>query len=182
MSREYEVAPPVAMGIGRAYDLDQGLHVSFVKLPVLDQLLSYGWGEGPEKFTLSGKHPRFKELQALGRIECEDPDVKGMFLVSKTDTPVYVEKEFIQIIRRGEDPADVMSNLPVLLLCDHVAGRRCPITPSGNCLKNRFKDRYDAWKLSTDPELLDGLPLTEAPFRSEEHTSELQSPTNLVCR
>ncbi len=164
MSREYDTAPPVAMGIGREYDLDRGLYVSFTKLPVLDQLLSYGWGEGPEKFTLSGRHPRFKELQALGRIDGEDPDAKGMFLVAKTDSPTYVEREFVQVIRRGEDPADVMSNLPVLLLCEHPAGRRCPITSSGMCLKNRFRDRYDAWKLSTDSELLEGVPLSEAPF------------------
>src|SRR5574341_432360 len=67
-----------------------------------------------------------------------------------------------------------MSNLPVLLLCDHVAGRRCPTTPSGMCLKNRFKDRYDAWRLSADSELLEGLPLTEAPFLNAGWRETLQ--------
>src|SRR2546430_6525877 len=30
--------------------------------------------------------------------------------------------------------------------------------------------------------LLSDLPIEDAPFRSEEHTSELQSQSNLVCR
>src|SRR5205807_6622237 len=34
----------------------------------------------------------------------------------------------------------------------------------------------------TPPKILDGVPETLAYLRSEEHTSELQSPCNLVCR
>src|SRR5256885_13296491 len=54
---------------------------------------------------------------------------------------------------------------------------------------NRWKQRAIAGKLSTPTPQLNALatgvilnPWWEVPKRSEEHTSELQSPCNLVCR
>src|SRR5688572_32728141 len=38
------------------------------------------------------------------------------------------------------------------------------------------------WAARSDPRRYEGLGRTQGPRRSEEHTSELQSQSNLVCR
>src|SRR2546427_7600868 len=63
--------------------------------------------------------------------------------------------------------------LPISPLCQRGAG--CFSRQGGGPFPGRIRTR-------TDPQPLRGMqPLRQAP-RSEEHTSELQSQSNLVCR
>src|SRR2546426_2863970 len=51
------------------------------------------------------------------------------------------------------------------------------------CKKNRFSDHDGNWhKVQTAAASRQGFVGAKDPHRSEEHTSELQSPCNLVCR
>lgn len=174
---DYDTAPDLAMDReGREFAYDSALYVTFDQRPVLDELLSYGWrpGEGPEKFTISKKHKRFKELLDLGRIEGDDPDAQGMALVSKSDVPHYVNRDFITIRRRGTDIMDQLANAPEVQLCEHPAGQRCNIVPSGSCHKNRFRRQYEDWKKGLDSDGADGLPLAQVPFIDAARREQLK--------
>src|SRR5256885_16215055 len=58
------------------------------------------------------------------------------------------------------------------------APRRLPVMKINPAIKNLFGFRYEDFVL----EGYDPHPHIKAAVRSEEHTSELQSPCNLVCR
>lgn len=167
---EYDTAPHLAMDReGAEFAYDSALYVQFDKRPMLDELLSYGWqpGVGPEKFTISKNHPRFKELEKLGRIEGPDPDLaptSGMYVVTRSEVPHYKTVEFITIRRRGTDIMDQLASAPEFPLCEHPSNRRCPVVPSGQCHKVRFRRQYDDWKAGVDADAAGGMPLSEVPF------------------
>ncbi len=169
---QYETAPAVAMGLGAEFGFDHLLVTQFFKAPVVDALLSAGFDPDSEPGTIEDRHPRFKELEEAGRIDGPHPEWKHHFVISRADMLHYREAEFVRIIRRGEDPADVNGNMPEFLLCDHPVGKVC--RQRAACYKNRFAERYAKWKAGQDADLASGLPLSEVPFIDSARRAELE--------
>src|SRR5256885_6082433 len=76
----------------------------------------------------------------------------------------------------GRFQASDCSTLAMMLLCSSTAPLLTPVVPPVYCSRAMSEAcSCGAWKGER-------MPLDSASLRSEEHTSELQSPCNLVCR
>src|SRR5688572_31197379 len=66
--------------------------------------------------------------------------------------------------------------------CGHGRAFACPASPPGRATRRRQRRFGPALRCCSRPGSAGGCTCSAACSRSEEHTSELQSQSNLVCR